>query len=138
MEHRALREAGFAVDIERLKALAHQFTPSIANAPDVTTLLTEEARLTKAALQAGRPGQWAMATSPAAKQRRPAPTPPTSFLDHGNYLAYGLAATATWVLGLPHGLGRAARQDPPRRAGVRRGRLWSKMPPSCRRHFCRP
>lgn len=26
------------------------------------------------------------------------------FLDHGNYLAYGLAATATWVLGLPHGL----------------------------------
>lgn len=26
------------------------------------------------------------------------------FLDHGNYLAYGLAATATWVIGLPHGL----------------------------------
>lgn len=25
-------------------------------------------------------------------------------LDQGNYLAYGLAATATWVLGLPHGL----------------------------------
>lgn len=25
-------------------------------------------------------------------------------LDHGNYLAYGLGATATWVLGLPHGL----------------------------------
>jgi CRISPR-associated protein Cas1 len=26
------------------------------------------------------------------------------FLDHGNYLAYGLGATACWVLGLPHGL----------------------------------
>ena len=26
------------------------------------------------------------------------------FLDHGNYLAYGLAATACWVMGLPHGL----------------------------------
>lgn len=26
------------------------------------------------------------------------------FLDHGNYLAYGLAATACWVIGLPHGL----------------------------------
>lgn len=25
-------------------------------------------------------------------------------LDYGNYMAYGLAATATWVLGLPHGL----------------------------------
>jgi CRISPR-associated protein Cas1 len=26
------------------------------------------------------------------------------FLDHGNYLAYGMGATATWVLGLPHAL----------------------------------
>ncbi|MFQ2544243.1 type I-F CRISPR-associated endonuclease Cas1f [Aeromonas caviae] len=26
------------------------------------------------------------------------------FLDHGNYLAYGIAATACWVIGLPHGL----------------------------------
>ena len=26
------------------------------------------------------------------------------FLDHGNYLAYGLAATACWVMRLPHGL----------------------------------
>ena len=25
------------------------------------------------------------------------------FLNHGNYLAYGLAATALWVLGIPHG-----------------------------------
>lgn len=25
-----------------------------------------------------------------------------SFLDHGNYLAYGLAATVLWVLGIPH------------------------------------
>jgi len=30
--------------------------------------------------------------------------PANRFLDHGNYLAYGLAATATWVLGLPHAL----------------------------------
>ena len=26
-----------------------------------------------------------------------------SFLNHGNYLAYGLAATTLWVLGIPHG-----------------------------------
>ena len=25
------------------------------------------------------------------------------FLNHGNYLAYGLAATGLWVLGIPHG-----------------------------------
>jgi hypothetical protein len=24
------------------------------------------------------------------------------FLNHGNYLAYGLAATTLWVLGIPH------------------------------------
>ncbi len=27
-----------------------------------------------------------------------------SYLDHGNYLAYGLAATVLWVLGIPHSL----------------------------------
>ena len=26
------------------------------------------------------------------------------FLDQGNYLAYGLAAVAAWVTGIPHGL----------------------------------
>jgi CRISPR-associated protein Cas1 len=26
-----------------------------------------------------------------------------NFLNHGNYLAYGLAATSLWVLGIPHG-----------------------------------
>lgn len=26
-----------------------------------------------------------------------------NFLNHGNYLVYGLAATALWVLGIPHG-----------------------------------
>jgi len=27
-----------------------------------------------------------------------------SFLNHGNYLAYGLAASCLWVIGIPHGL----------------------------------
>jgi CRISPR-associated protein Cas1 len=26
-----------------------------------------------------------------------------AFLNHGNYLTYGLAATTLWVLGIPHG-----------------------------------
>ena len=30
--------------------------------------------------------------------------PVNSFLDHGNYLAYGLGATVLWVLGIPHSL----------------------------------
>jgi CRISPR-associated protein Cas1 len=42
--------------------------------------------------------------------------PANRFLDHGNYLAYGLAATATWVLGLPHGL--AVLHGKTRRGGL--------------------
>ncbi len=38
------------------------------------------------------------------------------FLDHGNYLAYGLGATAAWVLGLPHGL--AVLHGKTRRGGL--------------------
>ena len=37
-------------------------------------------------------------------------------LDHGNYLAYGLGATACWVLGLPHGL--AVLHGKTRRGGL--------------------
>lgn len=38
------------------------------------------------------------------------------FLDHGNYLAYGLAATATWILGLPHAF--AVMHGKTRRGGL--------------------
>ena len=38
------------------------------------------------------------------------------FLDYGNYLAYGLAATATWVLGIPHAL--AVMHGKTRRGGL--------------------
>ncbi len=38
------------------------------------------------------------------------------FLDHGNYLAYGLGATACWVIGLPHGL--AVLHGKTRRGGL--------------------
>ena len=38
------------------------------------------------------------------------------FLDHGNYLCYGLAATAAWVVGLPHGL--AVLHGKTRRGGL--------------------
>jgi hypothetical protein len=42
--------------------------------------------------------------------------PANRFLDHGNYLAYGLGATAAWVLGLPHGL--AVLHGKTRRGGL--------------------
>ncbi len=111
---RALRESGFAVDPERLQALVEQFASRIANAPDVTTLLTDEARLTKAlfklAVDTVGYGEFTRA------KRGTGTDAANRFLDHGNYLAYGLGATATWVLGLPHGL--AVLHGKTRRGGL--------------------
>lgn len=111
---RTLREAGFAVDMGRLQTLVQQFTPLIAHAPDVTALLTDEARLTKAlfklAVDAVGYGEFTRA------KRGTGADAANRFLDHGNYLAYGLGATATWVLGLPHGL--AVLHGKTRRGGL--------------------
>lgn len=111
---RALREAGFGVDLARLQSLVDQFRPQIANAPDVTALLTDEARLTKAlfklAVDATGYGEFTRAKRGSGTDLA------NRFLDHGNYLAYGLGATATWVLGLPHGL--AVLHGKTRRGGL--------------------
>ncbi|QNN56920.1 type I-F CRISPR-associated endonuclease Cas1 [Diaphorobacter ruginosibacter] len=111
---RALRDAGFLVDMNRLKALADQFRSQLANAADVAALLTDEARLTKAlfklAVDATGYGNFTRA------KRGTGTDLANRFLDHGNYLAYGLGATATWVLGLPHGL--AVLHGKTRRGGL--------------------
>lgn len=111
---RALREAGFTVDVERLQALVQQFGRQIADAPDVSGLLTDEARLTKAlfklAVDAVGYGQFTRA------KRGSGTDSANRLLDHGNYLGYGLGATATWVLGLPHGL--AVLHGKTRRGGL--------------------
>ncbi len=72
---------------------------ALEQAPNHEHLLTEEARLSKRlfklAAQATRYGEFVRA------KRGSGGDPANRFLDHGNYLAYGLAATATWVLGIP-------------------------------------
>lgn len=99
---RALREAGFNVDMGRLEALLQASAKRIETLGDVNGLLTEEARLSKAlfklAVDTVNYGDFTRA------KRGTGTDPANRFLDHGNYLAYGLGATATWVLGLPHGL----------------------------------
>lgn len=111
---RSLREAGFVVDAKHLDMLVEQFTGRIGKAPDVTTLLTDEASLTKSlfklAVDATGYGDFTRA------KRGSGTDAANRFLDHGNYLAYGLGATATWVLGLPHGL--AVLHGKTRRGGL--------------------
>lgn len=112
--HRVLRDAGFEVDAARLEDLLQRSQHQIALAQDNTALLTEEARLTKAlfklAVDTVGYGDFTRA------KRGSGTDPANRFLDHGNYLAYGLGATATWVLGLPHGL--AVLHGKTRRGGL--------------------
>lgn len=111
---RALCEAGFAADLGRLDELVERTSRQIALAQDNTALLTEEARLTKAlfklAVDTVGYGDFTRAKHGSGSD------PANRFLDHGNYLAYGLGATATWVLGLPHGL--AVLHGKTRRGGL--------------------
>lgn len=114
IENRALREAGFEVSADALDTLLNQSVQGVDAAADNTALLTEEARLTK---QLFRIAARAVDYGDFIRAKRGGGTDPANrFLDHGNYLAYGLAATATWVLGLPHGL--AVLHGKTRRGGL--------------------
>jgi CRISP-associated protein Cas1 len=114
LKNRALADQGFVVDTGRLSPLLQRSLDGVEAATDVTALLTEEARLTKQlfklAVQTVGYGDFTRA------KRGTGTDPANRFLDHGNYLAYGLAATATWVLGLPHGL--AVLHGKTRRGGL--------------------
>ena len=111
---RKLKDQGFEVsssDIQEALANSQQRIPTL---PSNTSLLTEEARLSKhlykLAANAVKYGQFERSKRGESTDRA------NSYLDHGNYLAYGLAATATWVLGLPHGL--AVLHGKTRRGGL--------------------
>jgi len=112
--HRRLRERDFSVDEARLDNLLQQAEQQIDTATDVNELLTGEARLTKQlfklAVDTTGYGEFTRA------KRGTGTDPANRFLDHGNYLAYGLGATACWVLGLPHGL--AVLHGKTRRGGL--------------------
>ncbi|KUM39469.1 type I-F CRISPR-associated endonuclease Cas1f [Pseudomonas sp. EpS/L25] len=114
LQERALQEAGFQVEPTALEAALAASRNAIQAAVDNTFLLTEEARLSKQlyalAARAVDYGDFTRAKHGAGSD------PANRFLDHGNYLAYGLAASATWVLGLPHGL--AVLHGKTRRGGL--------------------
>jgi CRISPR-associated protein Cas1 len=113
-ESRALRQDRWSPDLAELDALLDASSQAITTLPDHTALLTEEARLSKQlyrlAAHATRYGEF------TRSQRGESTDAANRFLDHGNYLAYGLGATATWVLGLPHGL--AVLHGKTRRGGL--------------------
>ena len=76
-----------------------KISDQISCAPSVGKLLQIEADLTKRLYKyaAKKTNQSGFIREHARAEDA------NGFLDHGNYLAYGLGATTLWVLGIPHG-----------------------------------
>ncbi|KLE39884.1 CRISPR-associated protein Cas1 [Serratia sp. TEL] len=111
---RMQREDGFVLNEERLLALVERYQSKLSESATHNELMLQEAVMTKAlyklAAEAVSYGDFIRAKRGGGSDLA------NRFLDHGNYLAYGLAATATWVTGLPHGL--AVLHGKTRRGGL--------------------
>lgn len=109
-----LRNESFFIDSVELKYVLDKFCEDFLLAQDIMQLLTMEARLSK---QLFKFAAKAVTYGDFVRSKRGQGSDPANrFLDHGNYLAYGLGATGTWVLGLPHGL--AVLHGKTRRGGL--------------------
>lgn len=96
---RDLMAEGFNLHNDDISNALSNSDNRIEDAPKVTKLLQVEAeftkRLYKIAANRTQHGDF-------VRSRESIDTA-NGFLNHGNYLAYGLAATTLWVLGIPHG-----------------------------------
>ncbi|QCE33030.1 type I-F CRISPR-associated endonuclease Cas1 [Acetobacteraceae bacterium] len=98
---REMAIAGFFLDEPAFQTALKIARAEIDQSETTEALLMAEARLTKSlfklAAQATKYGEF------TRKKKGTGKDDANRFLDHGNYLAYGLGATAAWVLGLPFG-----------------------------------
>lgn len=96
---RDLNGEGFNSDVATIQSALRNCEAKIEVAQKVGNLLQAEAELTKQLYKyAANSTQYGDFT-----REREAVDTANAFLNHGNYLAYGLAATTLWVLGIPHG-----------------------------------
>lgn len=96
---RYLRTEGFDAKDADIAGALNLCRNKIERADTVTNLLQAEAQLTK---QLYRIAATKTQYGEFVRTREGEDTA-NAFLNHGNYLAYGLAATTLWVLGIPHG-----------------------------------
>ncbi len=94
-----LQTEGFSIDGSDIQQALNLFSTKIDHCENVTNLLLVEAQLTKSLYKAAatRTKQSDFVRNYDSQDNA------NAFLNHGNYLAYGLAATTLWVLGIPHG-----------------------------------
>ena len=96
---RDLISEGFTADNADIKTALNRFNTRTDLAVKSSELLLTEAQLTKVLYKFA-----AQNTGVADFSRQHQSTDKANdFLNHGNYLAYGLAACTLWVLGIPHG-----------------------------------
>ena len=111
---KTLQQAGFTADTDKFVQAMQTAGRNMASATEIMSLLSEEGRLTRTLFgltaQSVGYGEFTRAKRGGGADQA------NRLLDHGNYLAYGLAAAATWVLGLPHGL--AVLHGKTRRGGL--------------------
>lgn len=96
---RELKANGFSLNYLDSSLSLEFFEQKIESSATLGNLFQTEAQLTKqlykVAAQCTNYGEF-------TRQRESVDTA-NAFLNHGNYLAYGLAASTLWVLGIPHG-----------------------------------
>ena len=96
---RELKLEGFDAADPELEGLFSTILTNIPNAYNVGKLLQLEAKFTKKLYKYA-----AQKTNQSGFTREHKSSDlANDFLNHGNYLAYGLGATTLWVLGIPHG-----------------------------------
>ncbi|MBB5322746.1 type I-F CRISPR-associated endonuclease Cas1f [Marinobacter oulmenensis] len=96
---RELRIEGFDITDGEIEKALNVFASRTENAAKPADILLTEAQLTKALYKyaANASGQTNFTRQHQSLDKA------NDFLNHGNYLAYGLAACCLWVLGIPHG-----------------------------------
>ena len=96
---RDLKHEGFDFEDPDIANALEVFSSRVSRSDSVQNLLLVEAQLTKSLykIAANRTKHVEFV------RQHDSIDDANAFLNHGNYLAYGLAATTLWVLGIPHG-----------------------------------
>lgn len=97
-QDKELSEDGFDVSADDVIKAHQSFAAKIDQVSDVGDLLLAEALMTKALYKSA-----AMRCGLSFERDFDGGDLANNFLNHGNYLAYGLGACTLWVLGIPHG-----------------------------------
>lgn len=95
---RDLKGEGFTTNDQDIQQGLNRFAERMESAENQSHLLLAEAQLTKTLYKFAAN----INSFTDFKRQHQATDKANAFLNHGNYLAYGLAACALWVLGIPH------------------------------------